>query len=100
MSPESSTPWFAPIPKPGSKALYLNPRHTIGFKDMTAEESQPLIDYLCRHAIRPEFLCRVQWRPGSLAFWDNRATLHYAVDDFAGHRRVMTRVTLEGDRPR
>ena len=84
----------------GEKALYLGPLHTVGFKDMSAEESQPLIDYLCRHATRPEFVCRVQWRSGTLAFWDNRATMHYAVDDFAGHRRVMTRVTLEGDRPR
>ena len=87
-------------PETGVKALYLNPLHTVRFKDMTAEESQPLIDWLCRHATRPEFLCRVQWQPGSLAFWDNRATMHYAVDDFAGYRRVMTRVTLEGDRPR
>ena len=87
-------------PETGIKALYLNPLHTVGFKDMTAEESQPLIDYLCRHATRPEFQCRVQWQLGSLAFWDNRATMHYAVDDFTGHRRVMTRVTLEGDRPR
>ena len=87
-------------PETGVKALYLNPIHTVGFRDMTPEESKPLIDFLCRHAVRPEFLCRVQWRPGSLAFWDNRATLHYAVDDFAGHRRVMTRVTLEGDRPK
>ena len=87
-------------PETGVKALFLNPLHTIGFKDMTVEESQPLIDFLCRHAVRPEFQCRVQWRPGSLAFWDNRATVHYAVDDFAGHRRVMTRVTLEGDAPR
>ena len=86
-------------PETGVKALYLNPIHTVGFRDMTPEESKPLIDFLCRHAVRPEFLCRVQWRPGSLAFWDNRATLHYAVDDFAGHRRMMTRVTLEGDRP-
>ena len=87
-------------PETGEKALYVNPLHTVGFKDMTAAESRPLIDYLCRHAIRPEFLCRVRWQPGSLAFWDNRATMHYAVDDFAGPRRVMTRVTLEGDRPR
>ena len=87
-------------PETGVKALYLNPLHTVGFKGMAAEESQPLIDYLCSHAIRPEFQCRVQWRPGSLAFWDNRATMHYAVDDFAGYRRVMTRVTLQGDRPR
>ena len=87
-------------PETGVKALYLGPLHTVGFKDMSAEESQPLIDYLSRHAVRPEFQCRVQWQPGTLAFWDNRATMHYAVDDFAGHRRVMTRVTLEGDRPR
>ena len=87
-------------PETGVKALYLNPLHTVGLKDMTEEESQPLIDYLCRHTVRPEFQCRVQWRPSTLAFWDNRATMHYAVDDFASYRRVMTRVTLEGDRPR
>ena len=87
-------------PETGVKALFLGPLHTVGFKDMNTEESRPLIDYLCRHAIRPEFLCRVQWQTGTLAFWDNRATMHYAIDDFAGHRRVMTRVTLEGDRPR
>ena len=87
-------------PETGVKALYLNPLHTVGLKDMTEEESQPLIDYLCRHTVRPEFQCRVQWRLSTLAFWDNRATMHYAVDDFAGYRRVMTRVTLEGDRPR
>ena len=87
-------------PETGIKALYINPLHTVGFKDMTAEESRPLIDYLCAHATRPEFQCRIRWQPGSLVFWDNRATIHYAVDDFAGYRRVMTRVTLEGDRPR
>ena len=87
-------------PETGVKALYLNPLHTVGFKDMTAQESQPLIDYLCRHAIARSSSAACNGGPGSLAFWDNRATMHYAVDDFAGHRRVMTRVTLEGDRPR
>jgi alpha-ketoglutarate-dependent taurine dioxygenase len=50
-------------------------------------------------AHRPEFTYRFQWRPGSLALWDNRCSLHYPLNDYHGHRRVMHRVSLMGDRP-
>jgi len=49
--------------------------------------------------VKPEFTCRFQWRVGSLAFWDNRCTQHNPINDYHGHRRVMHRVTLAGDRP-
>jgi taurine dioxygenase len=87
-------------PETGRKALYVNLAHTLRFTDMSEEESAPLLDYLFAHQIRPEFTCRFRWRPGSLAFWDNRASLHYPLNDYHGHRRVMHRVTLLGDRPR
>ena len=87
----------------GRKALYVSPGFTRRFENMTVEESRPIVDYLCRHALRPEFSCRFRWSAGALAVWDNRVSLHRAVPDFFGevdrHRRVMHRVTIGGDRP-
>jgi len=83
----------------GGKSLYVNATFTLRFKDMTEDESAPLLDYLCRHAVRPEFTCRFRWRPNSIAFWDNRCVQHNAVNDYHGERRLMHRVTIEGERP-
>ncbi len=87
-------------PETGRKALYVNTAHTVGFKGMSEAESAPLLDVLFRHQARPEFTCRFRWTPGALAFWDNRATQHNPINDYHGHRRIMHRVTLAGDRPR
>jgi taurine dioxygenase len=84
-------------PGSGRKALYVNPGFTLRFDGWTAEESKPLLDYLYQHAARPEFQCRFRWRPGSVAFWDNRATWHYAVNDYHGARRLLHRITLDGE---
>jgi len=86
-------------PETGRKALYVNVAHTVRFDGMTEEESAPLLHYLFRHQVKPEFTCRFHWRVGSLAFWDNRCTQHNPINDYHGHRRVMHRVTLAGDRP-
>jgi taurine dioxygenase len=83
-------------PESGLKALYVNPGFTLGFDGWTVEESQSLLRYLYQHAARPEFTCRLQWRNGSLAFWDNRSTWHYALNDYHGERRLMHRITIEG----
>jgi len=87
-------------PETGRKALYVNVAHTARFRGMTDEESAPLLEYLFRHQVKPEFTCRFQWRVGSLAFWDNRCTQHNPVNDYHGFRRLMHRITLAGDRPR
>lgn len=87
-------------PETGRKALYVNLAHTERFAGWTLEESAPLLDYLFRWQIQPAFICRFQWQPGSIALWDNRATQHFPVNDYHGHRRVMHRITLRGDRPR
>lgn len=84
-------------PLSGREALYVNAGFTLGFQGWTDEESKPLLDYLYAHASRPEFTCRFQWKPGSLAFWDNRATWHQAINDYQGERRLMHRITLEGE---
>ncbi len=86
-------------PESGRKCLYVHGGFTVRFKDMTAEESAPLLEYLYRHAVRPEFTCRFRWRNNSIAFWDNRCVQHNAINDYDGQRRVMHRVTIEGERP-
>jgi taurine dioxygenase len=87
-------------PETGRKALYVNVAHTARFEGMTEEESRPLLQFLFQHQVRPEFTCRFRWQPGSLAMWDNRCVQHNPVNDYHGHRRVMHRITLQGDIPR
>jgi taurine dioxygenase len=83
-------------PESGRRALYVNPGFTLNFDGWTVDESRPLLTYLYQHAARPEFTCRLRWRNGSLAFWDNRSTWHYALNDYQGERRLMHRITIEG----
>ena len=86
-------------PRSGRKALFLNPIYTTRFEDMTVEESAPQLQRLYQHMTRPEFGCRHRWSPGDLVIWDNRTTLHYAVNDYDGYRRLLTRTTFAGERP-
>ncbi len=83
-------------PDTGRKALYVNPTFTTHFDGWTQEESKPLLDYLYSHAAQPEHTCRFRWCKGSIAFWDNRATWHKAINDYPGQRRLMHRITIEG----
>lgn len=83
-------------PETGRKALYVNPEFTLRFDGWSETESAPLLGYLYEHAARPEFTCRFRWEEGSIAFWDNRATWHRALNDYHGQRRLMHRITVEG----
>ncbi len=85
-------------PETGRKALFVNSAYTRRFTDMTEAESRPLLEFLIAHMARPEFTCRLRWRKGSVAFWDNRCTQHRAIADYPGVRRHMHRVTIEGDK--
>jgi taurine dioxygenase len=96
---EQPHPCVRTHPESGRKILFVNWVYSIRFDGMTEEESEPLLEFLNRHCQQPEFQIRFRWRKGSLALWDNRSTQHIAVNDYAGYRRVMDRVTIAGDRP-
>ena len=83
----------------GKKILWVPGPYALRFKGMSEQESKPLLDELHQHAIHPEFTCRFRWYDGSVAMWYNRATQHFAVNDFSGFRREMHRVMFEGERP-
>ena len=86
-------------PETGRKALYVNVAHTAGIEGMSDAESAPLLQFLFAHQVRPELTCRWAWEPNAIAFWDNRCTQHNPINDYHGFRRVMHRITLEGDKP-
>lgn len=83
-------------PLSGKKALFVNLAYTIRIEGVSAEESQSLLSDLIAHCMQPKFSYEFEWREGSIAFWDNRATWHFAKNDYHGHRREMHRITLEG----
>jgi len=86
-------------PETGKKALYVNTRHTVRFKDMTDEESRPLIDFLQAHCTRPEFTARLRWQKGTIGIWDNRCCQHFAINDYHGQRRVLWRLPVGAELP-
>ena len=83
-------------PLSGRPTLYVNPGFTLRFEGWTEEESAPLLEFLYSQATRNENITRFNWQPGSIAFWDNRATWHFAQNDYLGLRREMHRITIEG----
>jgi taurine dioxygenase len=80
-------------------ALYVNPIYTTRFDGWTASESQSLLEYLYRHAINENFTCRLRWDVHTLAIWDNRCTMHNALNDYSGVRREMFRTSVKGEPP-
>ena len=92
-------PLVRPHPETGKPVLYVSyDRITRHIEGMTEAESRGLLDYLRDHAVRPEFTSRLRWKSGTLAFWDNRCVQHMAINDYHGHRRVMLRLTVRGER--
>ena len=86
-------------PETGRKSLYVSPGHSGYFDGWSEAESENLLSFLHNHQIAEEFRCRHVWQVGDLALWDNRCVLHYPVNDYHGHRRLLHRITLKGDIP-
>ncbi len=86
-------------PETGRRALFVNVAHTSHFVGMTEDQSRPILDEIFAHQTRPEFVWRLEWQPAMLTLWDNRCLLHNPINDYDGHRRVMHRITLDGDVP-
>ena len=86
-------------PETKKKSLYINQAHTTHFVGMSEEDSMPVLKYLFKHQINSEFTCRFKWKKGSVAIWDNRCTLHNPINDYHGSRRLMHRITFQGDKP-
>ena len=85
-------------PVTGRKNLFINPGFTTHIVGMSRIESDGLLRLLYEHMTRPEFLVRHHWRAGDVVIWDNRSTMHYAVDDYGSVERRMRRVTIRGGR--
>jgi taurine dioxygenase len=86
-------------PETGRRALFVNPGFTSHIKGFHKAESDALLGFLYRHAVRPEFVYRHRWRPKDLLVWDNRCLMHYAVADYSTDR-YLHRTTVIGEKPR
>lgn len=84
-------------PRTGRRLLYVNPSFTVNIVGRSRAESLPLFQRLWAAAMREDLQGRVEWKPGTVAIWDNRTTWHYAMNDYHGHAREMHRITLTGE---
>ena len=97
--PNPTHPVARTHPVTGKKAIYVNPQFTVAIKDLNEDESRSLLDLLFEQVRVPEYQFRLRWKPGTLTFWDNRSTQHYAANDYYPNRRRMERVAVMGDKP-
>jgi len=98
ITPPVEHPVVRTHPETGKKLLFVNANFTSHIKELSRPESAALLNYLYEHIAKPENVCRFNWQTHSMAFWDNRCTQHYAINDYTS-LRVMHRVTVCGDKP-
>ena len=97
--PNPTHPVVRTHPVSGLKGLFVNPQFTIRIKGMKADESHALLDLLFRQVHVPEYQFRLRWTPGTIVFWDNTLSQHYAANDYYPERRRMERTAVIGDVP-
>ena len=96
--PRNEHPVITTHPETGKKVLFVNSGFTSHIKGLQPWESKMLLTGLLDHIARtPRLTCRVEWRPNTLTFWDNRCTQHHAVWDYWPHSRYGERVSILGN---
>jgi len=99
MYPNPTHPVVRTHPVTGRKAIFVNPQFTVKIVGLNDDESEALLKLLYAQVHVPEYQFRLRWKPGTIVFWDNRSTQHYAANDYYPNRRHMERVAVVGDRP-
>ena len=99
MNPPVRHPVLRTHPETGKKLIFVNSLFTTHIEDLTRSESEEILNLLYKHITTPEFTCRFQWQPHSLAIWDNRSTQHKPINDYFPNHRRMERITIDGDNP-
>ncbi|WNW10362.1 taurine dioxygenase [Pseudomonas sp. DTU_2021_1001937_2_SI_NGA_ILE_001] len=98
-NPPSSHPVVRTHPVTGRRGLFVNEGFTTRINELSEAESDAILRLLFSHSAQPQFTVRWQWQQDDVAFWDNRITQHFAIDDYRPQRRVMHRATILGDAP-
>lgn len=86
-------------PETGRKVIFVNSLFTTHIEGLPRAESEAVLAFLYQHITTAEYTCRFQWRPHSIAIWDNRSTQHKPINDYFPAHRRLERITVDGDRP-
>ena len=98
--PRAIHPVIRTHPKTGRKALFVNRTFTTRINELSAHESDNILEMLFQHAEHIDHQIRFRWSLNDMAFWDNRCCMHRAIWDYWPEERKGRRVTILGDRPR
>ena len=98
-NPPVQHPVIRTHPESGKKVIFVNSLFTTRILGVGKKESEALLGFLFEHVTTPEYTCRFQWQPNSIAIWDNRSTQHKPINDYFPAHRRLERITIDGDTP-